>query len=109
MGYIVSGFFWFILGTREPYIDRVLEHVKLRNGLVDRDVREINVTKEGVMEYLRQRPNKTQIVVIFCTDSQWNIFNYSVPCYANDYHLNFYTILYNVSLNHRSPYMGNLK
>jgi hypothetical protein len=32
-----------------------------------------------------------------------------VPCFAEDYHLNFYTIIYNLSLFHRVPYLGNLK
>jgi hypothetical protein len=61
------------------------------------------------MEHLSAHPNKTQSIIIFCTDSTWKVNGMTIPCYADDYHLNFYTILYNVSLNHRSPYMGNLK
>jgi hypothetical protein len=61
------------------------------------------------MDHLSQHPNKTQSIVVFCTNSSWKVNGADIPCYANDYHLNWYTILYNVSLNHRSPYMGNLK
>ena len=32
-----------------------------------------------------------------------------IPCYAEDFHLNFYTLIYNLSLYHRVSYMGNLK
>lgn len=65
--------------------------------------------KNDIMENLREYPNRTQMIIIFCTNSSWRINNMFVPCYANEYHLNFYTILYNISLNHRTPYMGNLK
>ena len=67
------------------------------------------VKAKDVMEYLDQHPNKTQLIVVFCSDSNWVIGNMSVPCYADDYHLNFYTIVYNLSLFHRIPYMGNLR
>jgi hypothetical protein len=62
-----------------------------------------------VAQYIEQHPNKTQLMVVFCSDSTWQVGNTSVPCFAEDYHLNFYTIVYNLSLFHKVPYMSNLK
>lgn len=62
-----------------------------------------------MLDYLKAHPNKTQSVLVFCSNSSWKVGNVEVPCWAEDYHLNFYTIVYNLSLFHRVPYMGNLK
>jgi len=32
-----------------------------------------------------------------------------MPCYAEDYHLNAYTIIFNLTLFHRVPFFSNLK
>lgn len=102
LGYVVQG-------RRDPYIDAVLAHVKQENGLKDEDVRQMEMKAEDVIGWLRVHPNKTQMVIVFCTNATWRVNNVDVPCYAEDYHLNFYTIIYNLSLYHRIPYMGNLK
>lgn len=60
------------------------------------------------MRRLEREPNKTQNVVVFCT-GRWEVQdNFSVPCYADHYHLNFYTIIYNLTLFFKTPYLGNL-
>lgn len=87
----------------------MVDHVKKVNGLKDSDVKELDLKAEEVMGYLQRNPNKTQFVVVFCTNSTWRVGNVDVPCYAEDFHLNFYTIVYNMSLYHRVPYMSNLK
>lgn len=46
LGYIVSGTFSFIkLGTREPYIDSILSHVRDKNDLNQDDIQPLNFTK----------------------------------------------------------------
>lgn len=90
-------------------MDTVLSHVRTANGLSAEDIREMDVSSKEVMSYLDKNKNKTQLILIFCSNSSWNVGQFEVPCYANDYHLNFYTIVYNLSLFHKTPYMGNLK
>lgn len=46
---------------------------------------------------------------MFCSNSTIRVGDFDIPCYAEDYHLNFYTIIYNLSLFHRVPYLGDLK
>jgi hypothetical protein len=61
------------------------------------------------MDYLQKHPNKTQTVIIFCT-SRWQLNeNISIPCYADNHHMNFYTILYNITLFYKTPYLANIK
>ena len=67
------------------------------------------VQSKDIMEYLNNNPNKTQLLLVFCSNSSWKVGDVHIPCYAEDYHLNFYTIVYNLSLFHKTPYMGNLK
>jgi hypothetical protein len=69
----------------------------------------MHVPAADIMSYLTLHPNKTQSVLIFCSNSSINVGGLDIPCYAEDYHLNFYTIVYNLSLFHRVPYLGNMK
>ncbi len=62
-----------------------------------------------VIKKLEASPNKTQAVVVFCTTGSWEIGDFKVPCYADDYHLNTYTIIFNLTLFHRVPFFSNLK
>jgi len=61
------------------------------------------------MDYLQRFPNTTQTVVIFCTSRYEINENLSIPCFADNYHMNFYTIVYNISLFYRTPYLANLR
>lgn len=62
-----------------------------------------------VMDKLRIVPNKTQAVVVFCTNGSWQMSNMELPCYGEHYHLNSYTIIYNFTLFHRVPFFSSLK
>lgn len=98
-----------VVGDRQPYIDHVISHVKRTNDIPDSHVVEWKRSPNEIMEHLKQYPNATQTVVIFCT-SRWQISdNFSVPCYADNYHMNFYTIIYNITLFYRTPYLANLR
>jgi hypothetical protein len=47
--------------------------------------------------------------VAFCTNGYWEIGEFKMPCYAEQYHLNSYTIIFNLTLFHRVPFFSNLK
>lgn len=61
------------------------------------------------MDYLKRFPNKTQSVVVFCTNSTWSVKDVQIPCYGNEYHLNSYTLIFNLSLFHRVPFFSDLR
>lgn len=60
------------------------------------------------MDHLKRFPNKTQSVVVFCTNESWQINDTKIPCYAEHYHLNTYSIVFNLSLFHRVPFFSGL-
>lgn len=62
-------------GKKEPYMDSVITHIKNANGLDDKDVREMPVQAKDIMQYLSQHPNKTQSIVVFCSNSTWKVGN----------------------------------
>jgi hypothetical protein len=87
----------------------VLSYLRRANKFGEGDIREMGVGAGEVMQHLRDHPNKTQSVLVFCSNSSIRVGEVEVPCFAEDYHLNFYTIIYNLSLFHRVPYLGNMK
>jgi hypothetical protein len=83
--------------------------VKQKNSIPDSQVTEWQRSPKEVMDYLQRFPNTTQTVVIFCTSRYEINENLSIPCFADNYHMNFYTIVYNISLFYRTPYLANLR
>lgn len=96
-------------GNEHPYINHTINYIKENNGLSDEDVQRWNTDLEQSMKKLELNPNKTQAVVIFCTDGYWSYQDYKIPCSADSYHLNTYTIIFNLTLFHRVPFFSNLK
>lgn len=90
-------------------MDTVLSYIRKANNFKESDIREMNVGAGEIMQYLKEYPNKTQSVLIFCSNSSIKVGDVEIPCFAEEYHLNFYTIIYNLSLFHRVPYLGNMK
>ena len=77
--------------------------------MADVDVERWPLDPYQVMDYLQRFPNKTQSVIVFCTNTSWRINDTQVPCYAEDYHLNTYSIVFNLSLFHRVPFFSDLR
>lgn len=47
--------------------------------------------------------------MVFCTTGYWEIGEFQLPCSADNYHMNAYTIIFNLTLFHRVPFFSNLK
>lgn len=56
-------------------MDSVISHIKKVNGLDDQDVKEMPVQSKDIMQYLTQHPNKTQSIVVFCSNASWKVGN----------------------------------
>lgn len=98
-----------INGEHHPYIDHTINHIKQANNLSDDQVKKWDTNLEQTLKKLELNPNKTQAVVVFCTTGYWEIGDYKLPCYADTYHMNAYTIIFNLTLFHRVPFFSNLK
>lgn len=86
-----------------------MEYIKKKNNLTDNDIEKWDLTLGQTFERLELRPNKTQAVVVFCTDGYWNINGTLIPCAAEEMHMNSYTIIFNLTLNHRAALLSNYK
>ena len=69
-------------GKKEPYMDTVISYVRTTNHLDTSDIREMPIASKDVMHYLQNNPNKTQLILVFCSNSSWQVGNLSIPCYA---------------------------
>ena len=96
-------------GNDHPYINHTIDYIKNKNGLTDLDVKKWDTDLGQALKKLEYNPNKTQAVVIFCTDGFWKYENFKLPCSAENYHMNTYTIIFNLTLFHRVPFFSNLK
>jgi hypothetical protein len=51
----------------------VAEYLRSANSLGHEDVRDMNIEANNLMEYLGSHPNKTQSIVVFCSNSSWRV------------------------------------
>jgi len=53
----------------------VVQHIKYSNRFTDNDVKDLDVTSRDVMDFLKIHPNKTQSILVFCSNSSWKVGN----------------------------------
>ncbi|EAR96275.2 transporter family ABC domain protein (macronuclear) [Tetrahymena thermophila SB210] len=124
-----------IIGEKQLWVEQAMEYVAQRNKLeFGKDVKLLSQGDPSqYQKYIRKHLNRTQIGVVFCTTSyplkQFG-YNLDIPCNINlqdsDYsqylHVSgydverfkniktmVYTIMYNGTLNYKTPYLADPK
>jgi hypothetical protein len=96
-------------GDDHPFVQHTIDYIIKVNNLSISDVQRWDTTLDETLELLRIMPNLTQTVVVFCTNGYWEIGEFRFPCFAEKYHLNTYTIIFNLTLFHKVPFFSNFK
>lgn len=80
-----------VIGQKEDWIDKVMKIVAESNGLeFQKDVKQITQgNAQDFKNYIRLNQNKTQVAVVFCTDT-WDLnipnYNATFPCKFDKIH-----------------------
>lgn len=59
-----------------------MEYIKTKNNLTHEDIEKWDLTLDQSLKRLDLKPNKTQAVVVFCTNGFWDINGTLIPCAA---------------------------